>query len=100
MKDENCAYCMRNELLDQFGIFVCELPASILVLFKEQSHPGRCIVAAKQHVSEITDMTEDEMDAFYRDVRHVAAAELPNGLTAPIPVTTTLCNSILQELNY
>ena len=29
MKDENCAYCMRNELLDQFGIFVCELPASI-----------------------------------------------------------------------
>ena len=74
MKDEHCAYCMRNELLDQFGIFVCELPASILVLFKEQSHPGRCIVAAKEHVSEITDMTEDEMDAFYRDVRHVAAA--------------------------
>ena len=46
MKDTNCSYCMRNELLDEFGIFVCELPASILVLFKEQSHPGRCIVAA------------------------------------------------------
>lgn len=74
MKDTNCSYCMRNELLDAFGLFVCELPSSILVLFREQSHPGRCIVAAKDHVSEITDMTEEQMDAFYRDVRHVAAA--------------------------
>lgn len=74
MKDTNCSYCMRNELLDAFGLFVCELPSSILVLFREQSHPGRCIVAAKEHVSEITDMTEEQMDAFYRDVRHVAAA--------------------------
>lgn len=74
MKDTNCSYCMRNELLDAFGLFVCELPSSILVLFREQSHPGRCIVAAKDHVSEITDMTEEQMDAFYRDARHVAAA--------------------------
>ena len=74
MKDTTCSYCMRNELLDAFGLFVCELPSSILVLFREQSHPGRCIVAAKDHVSEITDMTEEQMDAFYRDVRHVAAA--------------------------
>lgn len=74
MKDENCAYCMRNELLDEFGIFVCEMPASILVLFKEQSHPGRCVLAAKKHVSELVDMTPEEMQAFMLDVRHVAAA--------------------------
>ena len=74
MKDEHCGYCMKNELLDPFGIFVCELPASVLVLFKEQSHPGRCIVAAKEHKSEITDMSEAETAAFYADVRHVAQA--------------------------
>ena len=74
MKANDCSYCMRNELLDAFGIFVQELPASILVLFKEQSHLGRCIVASKEHVSEITDMTEAEMAAFYNDVRHVASA--------------------------
>ena len=34
MKDKNCGYCMENELLDPFGIFICELPASVLVLFK------------------------------------------------------------------
>ena len=74
MKNEHCGYCMKNELLDPFGIFVCELPASVLVLFKEQSHPGRCIVAAKEHKSEITDMSEAETAAFYADVRHVAQA--------------------------
>ena len=74
MKDKNCGYCMKNELLDPFGIFICELPASVLVLFKEQSHLGRCIVAAKEHKSEIVDMTAEETSAFYADVRRVAAA--------------------------
>ena len=65
---------MENELLDPFGIFICELPASVLVLFKEQSHLGRCIVAAKDHKSEIVDMTPEETSAFYGGVRRVAAA--------------------------
>jgi diadenosine tetraphosphate (Ap4A) HIT family hydrolase len=74
MKDEHCSYCMRNELLDEFGIVICDLPVSLLVLFKEQSHPGRCVVASKQHVSEIIDMTDAERDAYYKDVAHVAKA--------------------------
>ena len=37
MKDQNCGYCMKNELLDPFGIFICELDASVVVLFKEQA---------------------------------------------------------------
>ena len=44
MKDPNCGYCARGELLDAFGIVICELNVSTLILFKEQSHPGRCVV--------------------------------------------------------
>ena len=51
MKDANCGYCMRGELLDKFGIFICDLKVSSLILFKEQSHPGRCIVAYKDQVN-------------------------------------------------
>ena len=40
MKDVNCAYCMRGEKLDAFGIPVCDLKVSTLILFREQSHPG------------------------------------------------------------
>ena len=65
---------MKKELLDPFGIFICELDASVVVLFKEQSHPGRCIVAFKDHKSELTELTDDERNAFFADVSRVAKA--------------------------
>lgn len=74
MKDQNCGYCMKNELLDPFGIFICELDASVVVLFKEQSHPGRCIVAYKEHKSDLTELSDDERNAFFADVSRVAKA--------------------------
>ena len=74
MKDTNCAYCMRGELLDKFGIYVCDLSVSTLILFKEQSHPGRCIVAYKDHVSEIVNISAEERNAFFADVERAAKA--------------------------
>ena len=68
MKDQNCAYCTGGELLDKFGIFICNLSVSSLILFKEQSKPGRCIVAYKDHVSEIVNISEEERNAFMADV--------------------------------
>lgn len=73
----DCSYCMigtDNSLVDSFGIPLLELPASQLILFKEQSHKGRCIVASKKHVDDISDLTPEECAAFMADVRHVAAA--------------------------
>lgn len=73
-KDPNCGYCARGELLDEFGIYVCDLDVSTLVLFKEQSHRGRCIVAYKDHVSEIVDISDEDRNAFFADVTRVAKA--------------------------
>ena len=74
MKDCNCAYCMRGELLDKFGIFICDLEVSSLILFKEQSKPGRVIVAYKDHVSEIVNISEEERNLFMADVTRAAKA--------------------------
>lgn len=65
---------MRGELLDKFGLYVCDLNVSTLILFKEQSHPGRCIVAYKDHVSEIVDISDEERSAFFADVARAAKA--------------------------
>ena len=65
---------MRGELLDKFGIYVCDLSVSTLILFKEQSHPGRCIVAYKDHVSEIVNISAEERNAFFADVDRAAKA--------------------------
>ncbi len=51
--------------MDVFGIFICELSASDLILFKEQSYPGRRIVAYKDHVSELVDLSDEERNAFF-----------------------------------
>lgn len=74
MKDENCAYCVEGALVEKFGIKITELPASKVYLFKEQSHPGRVIVASKEHISEMIDLPREQRQAFLEDVATVAAA--------------------------
>lgn len=74
MKDANCGYCMRGELLEKFGIYICDLEVSTLILFKEQTHPGRCIVAYKDHVSEIVNISDEERNKFFADVNRAAKA--------------------------
>ena len=74
MKDQNCGYCVKGEPLAKFGIYVCDLSVSMLVLFKEQSHPSRCIVAYKDHVSEMTELSDEERNAFFADVARASKA--------------------------
>ena len=74
MKDQNCGYCVGGEPLAKFGIKICELDVSQLILFKEQSHPGRCIVAYKDHVSEMVNISDDERNRYFADVSKAANA--------------------------
>lgn len=72
MKDPNCGYCQKGELLDAFGYEVCELDSSMVIVFREQSHPGRVIVAYKDHVSEMVNISDEERNAYFADVNRVA----------------------------
>ena len=71
---EPCSYCDEGALLDAFGIKIMDLPASKLVLFKEQSHTDRVMVDSKYHVSELVDLTPEQREAFIADVVRVAEA--------------------------
>ena len=77
MKDQNCAYCMREEkpkLYQGFGYYVMDLKVSSLYIFRDQAHLGRCIVAYKDHVSEMVDVSKEERDLFMDDVCNVSNA--------------------------
>lgn len=74
LKDTNCAYCMEGELVAKFGIKICELDSSLVFLFKEQSHPGRIIVAHKNHVSELVNLSDEERNVYFADIAKVAKA--------------------------
>ena len=70
----NCGYCQGDELLAKFGIKICDLSVSQLILFKEQSHPGRVIVAYKDHVSELVNISNEERNAYFADIAKAANA--------------------------
>lgn len=72
LKDENCSYCVEGELLGSFGIKICDLAVSKVVLFKEQSHKGRVIVAYKEHIGDLSLLSDEERNSFFRDVSIVA----------------------------
>lgn len=73
-RDNNCAYCMEGELVEKFGIKICDLDTSKLYLFKEQSHRGRVIVAHKNHVGDMIELTDEDRNAYFSDVRKVSKA--------------------------
>lgn len=55
-------------------IEVAPLSFSTLYLFKEQSHPGRCVVAYRAHVNELFELADAELVGFTRDVARAAKA--------------------------
>lgn len=72
--DNDCFYCVKDDRLDELMIKICDLEVSTAFLFKEQTYRGRCLVAYKEHVSEICDLSEVERNAFMNDVAKVAKA--------------------------
>lgn len=75
MSASTCPYCQKDESLAAFAIEIAQLsPASTLYLFREQSHPGRLVVAYNGHVSELIDLDEAQRNAFMADVARAAKA--------------------------
>lgn len=72
--DENCFYCSKSSELSDMMIKICDLKASTLYLFKEQTLKGRCNVVFKEHKSEIQYLTSDELSTFMADVARAASA--------------------------
>lgn len=60
----------------QFSLFhpLAELRASTLGLYDDARFPGRCILALSEHREDFTDLEDDLMYSFMRDVRIAARA--------------------------
>ena len=69
-----CLYCQHLPVLDELMIQIADLEVSQLFLFKEQSHPGRCNVVYKDHGVEFHELSEEQRNAFMRDVAKVGNA--------------------------
>jgi diadenosine tetraphosphate (Ap4A) HIT family hydrolase len=73
--DPNCFYCVPEKRPADLALEIAKLEASTLFLFKEQSHPGRCILAYnKGHARELYDLSPGDLAAFGRDLARAAKA--------------------------
>ncbi|MBC8011675.1 MAG: HIT family protein [Burkholderiales bacterium] len=68
----DCLYCRQDQRLADLMIEVAPLQVSTLYLFKEQTHPGRCVVAYRSHVNELFELPEAELALFMQDVARAA----------------------------
>lgn len=74
MKSADCFYCQKNEQLDELMLEIAKLDVSTVFLFKEQTYRGRCLVAYDDHVNELFELTDEQRNAFMKDVARVAKA--------------------------
>lgn len=71
---KDCLYCQNNETLHSLMIEFAQLRVSRVFLFKEQSYRGRCLVAYKDHVNDLNELSDDDRNAFMADVAQVTRA--------------------------
>jgi diadenosine tetraphosphate (Ap4A) HIT family hydrolase len=69
-----CLYCQNNETLHGLMIKICDLEVSQLFLFKEQTYYGRCNVVFKDHGVDFHELSDEQRDAFMRDVAKAGKA--------------------------
>ena len=89
-----CFYCEKdNEKRKALMLDVCELPYSIVYLFRDQKNKGRCVVAFKGHKTEYFQLTPEENAGYFADVAKVAKVldELYHPDKINLPPTAMAC---------
>lgn len=71
---KECLYCQNNETLHNLMIEIAPLSVSRVFLFKEQTYRGRCLVAYKDHVNDLNELSDEDRNAFMADVVRVTRA--------------------------
>jgi diadenosine tetraphosphate (Ap4A) HIT family hydrolase len=78
MKDTTCRYCNYSAgdagFTDDISIKIADMEASILLLTMDQAYRGRCILALKDHKTEVFQMEAEELQAWARDVSRASKA--------------------------
>lgn len=65
---DGCFYCEHNDTQKDRMIEVMPMHVSTFFLNKDQTHPGRSIVALNRHADELFELSEIERNEFIKDV--------------------------------
>lgn len=71
---KTCLYCTDKATLDKLMIEVATLRVSRAFIFREQTYHGRMLVAYKDHINDLNELSEADRNAFMADVTDVTRA--------------------------
>ncbi len=86
----DCLYCRKDQRLNDLMIEVAPLGVSTLYLFKEQTYRGRCVVAYRDHVNELFELPDAELNygAYSDKLPHLHVHLVPKYTDGPSWGTT------------
>jgi diadenosine tetraphosphate (Ap4A) HIT family hydrolase len=65
---------MKGEAVKGKYVHIADLGASTFYLRREQTYRGRCVLAYKDHVHDIVQLSAEDAAKFFEDVAHAARA--------------------------
>jgi ATP adenylyltransferase len=70
--DKDCFYCTKDERLQELMTEICRLNQSTVYLFKDQTFRGRCVVAYRDHYTELFQLPPADFHEYMDEVARVA----------------------------
>jgi diadenosine tetraphosphate (Ap4A) HIT family hydrolase len=67
-----CFYCTQDHRLKELMVEVCHLNKSTVYLFKDQTFRGRCVVAYREHYTELFQLAPSDLHEYMDEVAKVA----------------------------
>ncbi|MBC2849887.1 HIT family protein [Cetobacterium sp. 8H] len=68
----DCIYCSKDKNLKELMSEICKLEGSILYLFRDQKHLGRCVLAYKYHATELFEIPRYNYEIYMKELKFVA----------------------------
>ncbi|MCB6200859.1 HIT family protein [Extibacter muris] len=91
----SCVYCEEGISTDL--IRIGNVKKHTLYLHRDQTYPGRCILAARQHIKKVTDLSGEEYLELCGEV--YTAAEILNRLFTPDKINFVILGDCSEHLH-
>jgi ATP adenylyltransferase len=96
--DRECFYCTKENRLQELMAEVCQLNKSVVYLFKDQTFRGRCVVAYREHYTELFQLTPAELHEYMDEVAGVAQVMFDK--LKPKKISYAIFGDLVPHIHY